>query len=445
MQLSVNNILKISSLVQLGNWSVQSLLDSQLNYSKKYELARVGEFLIKNRALIEIDDNTVYTRVTVRMNNNGVTIRDTEIGKKIGTKKQFIVKPGQFIISKIDARNGAFGLIPPELNGAVVTNDFPVFDINEEKIHPHFLLLITTTEGFLKFVQSSSSGSTNRQRMDITLFLNQKIPLPSITEQQIILSRYYQKMEGAEKIKNDISALESGIENYFLDTLGVIKTTSKDVKSGLKFYNFMDLDRWDIWSIKTNTHTKIHPILSLGKLITGKPTYGANVKGKKVISETRYIRITDINEDGSLNDEFVSPESVDEKYILNDNDFLIARSGNTVGKTFLYKKELGRAIYAGYLIKFTINQSKIIPEYLLEFTKSYTFKQWIAANQRISAQPNINGQEYLQAPVIVPPLYVQQEIVDTISKKRFEIKILQSKAELLVAEAKKDFETEIFN
>ena len=60
----------------------------------------------------------------------------------------------KFIFSKIDARNGAFGIIPEELDGAIVTNDFPVFDIDETIINPTFLLLVTTTKAFVKFVQS---------------------------------------------------------------------------------------------------------------------------------------------------------------------------------------------------------------------------------------------------------------------------------------------------
>lgn len=61
--------------------------------------------------------------------------------------------------------------------------------------------------------------------------------------------------------------------------------------------------------------------LKFGDIILGKPTYGANVKGVKKKSDTRYIRITDINENGTLNDDFVSPEFIEEKYLLKENDF----------------------------------------------------------------------------------------------------------------------------
>ena len=195
MQTVENIHINFINFLKLENWSVQALLESKVDYSNKFELAKIGQFLFKNRNIVNIEDEITYTRVTVKINNNGVILRDTVKGVIIGTKRQFLAKAGQFIISKIDARNGAFGIIPNELDGAIVTNDFPLFDVNEKKINPHFLLLITTTKEFIKFAQSCSSGTTNRQRMDIELFLNQKIPLPSIAEQNKIVNNYKNKIK----------------------------------------------------------------------------------------------------------------------------------------------------------------------------------------------------------------------------------------------------------
>ena len=102
MQVQANTYLKYVELVILENWSVQGLIDSQFNYNNKFEQARIGDFLIKNRNIINIEDDKEYNRVTVKINNNGVILRDTEKGVNIGTKKQYRAKSGQFIISKID-------------------------------------------------------------------------------------------------------------------------------------------------------------------------------------------------------------------------------------------------------------------------------------------------------------------------------------------------------
>jgi len=195
--------LKTTRLKVLENWSVRYLLESNFSYNDNFELMPIGSFLIKSRFKILIEDEKTYQRVTVKINNNGVVPRDTEIGKNIGTKQQYLIKTGQFLMSKIDARNGAFGLVPENLEGAIVTNDFPVFDIDHSVINPEFLVLITTTKEFIKFAQSCSSGTTNRQRIDIDMFLNVNIPLPSLPEQNRIVEAYNEKIKLA--FKNIIS------------------------------------------------------------------------------------------------------------------------------------------------------------------------------------------------------------------------------------------------
>jgi len=120
MQTVENIHINFINFLKLENWSVQALLESKVDYSNKFELAKIGQFLFKNRNIVNIEDEITYKRVTVKINNNGVILRDTVKGVIIGTKRQFLAKAGQFIISKIDARNGAFGIIPNELDGAIV-------------------------------------------------------------------------------------------------------------------------------------------------------------------------------------------------------------------------------------------------------------------------------------------------------------------------------------
>lgn len=136
---------------ELSNWSVAHLLQNHFNYNKDFELVKIGSFLKRNKTQIIVDDNTTYKRVTIKLYNNGVFLRDTEIGKNIGTKKQFSIKEGQFLLSKIDARNGAFGVVNNEVDGAIITGNFWTFDVDYTKINPNFLSLITTTKQYMIF------------------------------------------------------------------------------------------------------------------------------------------------------------------------------------------------------------------------------------------------------------------------------------------------------
>jgi len=155
-------------------------------------------------------------------------------------------------------------------------------------------------------------------------------------------------------------------------------------------------------------------IKRLSDLCIGKPEYGAN---KPAIDKTdhlpRYIRITDITEDGkllastwqSIETEFARD------YMLKEGDLLFARSGATVGKSYLYRKEDGACAFAGYLIRFKPNKPIFSPDFLFHFTHSYMYYNWVKGMLRAGAQPNINAKEYSHMKVPSPPIKEQKRIV----------------------------------
>lgn len=440
--------LSIISFKSLFNWSVKSTQKSGINFKEKFQKCKIKSFLKRSRDLVTIIDTTEYNRVTVRLYGKGILIRDSLLGKFIGSKKQYRIKSGQFLLSRIDARNGAFGIVPESCNNCIITNDFWAFDINEDIINPQFLFLVTATKQFSNLCQLASSGTTNRQRVAFEFFENTEIPLPPIGIQKEFVKKYNDKIKLAENQEKEVYQLEQDMDNYIVMQLGIIcknNIIKSDKYSYLNFYNLVDLSRWDLY--KNDCGSILSEKYKFSKLldvVTEKPLYGAGEKGIKKKSDIRYIRITDINENGTLNDDFVSAEKVDSKYLLEEDDFLIARSGNTVGKTFLYKKEFGKCIYAGYLIKFKLNTKKIIPEYLLYYTKSNIYKQWIASNQRANAQPNINSNEFLNSPIIIPPIKEQNYIVHHLQKIKEKIISLKQQAEKNRISAQEEFEKELF-
>lgn len=160
----------------------------------------------------------------------------------------------------------------------------------------------------------------------------------------------------------------------------------------------------------------LYPMVKLKTLLLRKPQYGANEVGliRENKTQPRYIRITDIDENGliSTTELGATIANIDEKYILNENDILIARSGATVGKAYIHKKLPYDCLYAGYLIRFLVNSAKILPDYLFTYTQLNSYKEWVNAIQRPSAQPNINAEEYQSLEIPLPDIPKQKEIVE---------------------------------
>lgn len=160
-----------------------------------------------------------------------------------------------------------------------------------------------------------------------------------------------------------------------------------------------------------------YPVKQLKSLTKAKPQYGSNQAGIERDSgeQARYIRITDINEYGLLKNNLgATAEFVEEKYLLNDNDVLFARSGATVGKAYLHKSDAVdyECFFAGYMIRFLIDENLLLPDFLFFYTQLEVYKDWKNAIQRAAGQPNINAEEYNSLPIPVPPIEIQTRIIE---------------------------------
>lgn len=177
--------------------------------NKNWELVSLGKLLTKSEEWIEIKPTERYKQVTVKIWGKGVVQRNEVLGTEIAASKRLRVHSGQFILSRIDARHGAFGIIPDRLEGAVVTNDFPVFTANSHKMLSQFLNWMSKTASFIDICKAASEGTTNRVRLKEDKFLSFKIPLPPIEEQRRIVAKVE---ELAGKIEESRSLREQTIK-----------------------------------------------------------------------------------------------------------------------------------------------------------------------------------------------------------------------------------------
>lgn len=166
---------------------------------------KVGDFLIRVKDLIHIEKDREYNLVTIKLYHKGVQLRKRELGSNISAFKMSRVKSGQFILSGIDARNGAFGIIPPELDGAVVTNDFWHFDIDERIVSKEYFLFLTSTPFFDDICNKASDGTTNRIRLQADRFYTQELFIPDINNQHEIAEELKKQSNKIDLLKKEYS------------------------------------------------------------------------------------------------------------------------------------------------------------------------------------------------------------------------------------------------
>jgi len=156
----------------------------------EWKRVKISDILNRSRIPVDIRNDHTYKRVTIRINHKGVSLRDEAIGKKIGTKKQFVLKSGQFILSKIDARYGAFGIAPPEVDGAIITGNFWAYDFDRTIVTAEWINNYTNSTAFYDICERASSGITHRKYLDEKIFLNHELSLPPVEEQHNILQKF---------------------------------------------------------------------------------------------------------------------------------------------------------------------------------------------------------------------------------------------------------------
>ncbi|MFV0601893.1 MAG: restriction endonuclease subunit S [Brachymonas sp.] len=180
---------------------------------KAWPKRKIGELLTRVKDDVQIDDFTTYGRITIRMAGKGVTLRDRVVGSEIGTKRQFIARTGQFVLSKIDARNGAFGVLPEDCDNAIVTGNFWVFDVDHSKLDSRFFNYLSKSPEFVAACVSASDGTTNRRYLQEDAFLDMVVPTPDLTTQQALVARLDALAEKTRQLETHLDAVERDAEH----------------------------------------------------------------------------------------------------------------------------------------------------------------------------------------------------------------------------------------
>ncbi|MCM3055822.1 restriction endonuclease subunit S [Caldibacillus thermoamylovorans] len=298
---------------------------------------------------------------------------------------------------------------------------FKNIECNTDVVNSEFLYFWLLSKK--EYLNSLGRGATFKE-ISKTIVENIQVPVPPLGIQGKIVEILKQSLFLIDKRKAQIEVLDQLTQSVFLEMFGDPKLNKKNWKKQ-----------------------------KLNDVCLRKGEYGSGSSAIPYDSgKPRYIRITDIRDDGSLNDDIVAPSNPDdyEKYRLNEGNILFARSGATVGKTYLHSEKNGYCIFAGYLIRFVPDTSKINPKFLFQFTRTQYYKQWVMSKQNTVAQPNINAKQYGEELFIIcPPLELQNRFAKIVEEIEVEKELLQkSMVELqnnFNSLMKRAFKGELFN
>ena len=264
------------------------------------------------------------------------------------------------------------------------------------------------------------SQSAAQPGISVEVIENLPIPVPPEFEQEVIaayLDRETARIDRLIAAKERMLAL---LEEKRAALISRVVTRGLDPNAPLKPSGQVWLGEipahWGLWRLK--------------HLASEALSYGANEAALEDNPDwPRFVRITDIASDGSLRDETfksLSPE-IAEPFLLDDGDLLFARSGATVGKSFIYKPSWGLACFAGYLIRLRCNLNKLLPDYLNSYAQSSAYWHQISTGMIQATIQNFSAEKYSDVVVPLPPIAEQEEIVSALARE-------QSRFDMLTAE-----------
>lgn len=371
--------------------------------SQDWQLSKIGSLYTQRNEKVSDKD---YQPLSVTM--QGILPQLATAAKTDDGDNRKLVRVGDFAINSRSDRRGSCGISP--LDGSVSLIN--IILTPRTAMHPgYYNWLFHTTlfaDEFYKWGHGivADLWTTRWQEMkSIT------VPVPEYAEQERIAA--FLDAECAE-IDTVLEKTRASIEEYKkLKQAVITQAVTKGVRgdrpmkdSGIEWIGEI-ANEFAVYKFKYLLKTPMQ--------------YGANEAGitfDKTLP--RYIRITDITSDGRLKQDnrLCIEDTVAKPYILQDGDLLFARSGGTVGKSFLYKQSYGNAAFAGYLIRAVVNRTIAVPEYVYYYTNSNIYDTWKNSIFIQSTIQNIGADRYSNMPIIVPNnIEEQRSIVEYLNER----------------------------
>ncbi len=361
--------------------------------------------------LINSDEQSVYLvnymdvyknwQIYYKTDYQEVTAKDREIEEANLLEGDILFTPS----SEKPIDIGHAGVVMENMPNCVYSYHLIRFRINDNKLFDlRFLSYLLNYDDVQKHFVSRASGSGIRYTLSLNDFKSVRISYPSLPEQNRISTLLTQVDEAILSVKRSISVAERLKKSLMQNLLTGRMKPDGTMRSENEFYIDEKFGKVpEGWVVK-----------KLGDVCLNTGDYGANASAIPYDeTKPRFIRITDIDDYGHLiNDGKVSMDSNNyQKYLLKEDDLLFARTGDTVGKSFLYKENMGIAVFAGYLIRFSFNRNMIFPDFFNLIAKSYYFEAFKSSMKRVGAQPNINSREYCSFRFLMPLQIDEQKAI----------------------------------
>ncbi len=340
-----------------------------------WPIVPLGQAIRHRKEFITIDDLAEYKRCRVQLHAKGIVLRDIVTGAAIRTKKQQVCRAGEFLVAEIDAKVGGFGIVPDDLDGAIVSSHYFLYEIDEQQLERHFLDYYVRTRSFRDQVEAQ--GSTNYAAIRPQHVLEYTIPLPPLAEQQRIvalLDALAARIEEAKGLRAQaVTEVEATCRAILFDNRNDLALTP--------MRRLVELRETDV-SVEPDLLYQFAGVYSFGR--------GVFRSLSKLGSEFSYKRLTR----------------------LDPNDFVFPKLMAWEGAFGIVPAECVGYVVSPEFPVFRVNQQRVLPEVLDFYFKTPTVWPVVSG---ISTGTNVrrrrlNPTRFLDYDFPLPPMSIQHKL-----------------------------------
>lgn len=429
-KITVRNMMEVLQYYELSHWGV-SQPQARTEQMGHYGYYALGELLHRVMEPVIIDDHQIYTRLTIKTDGAGVGVRKKRgqpekiAGKDIGRKNQFVVHKGQMVVSSIDARNGAVGIVPVEADGCVVTDNFWVFKVEDSLVIPSFLQRILTRPAAKQKILEKSHGTTNRLYITLDDFLNVSVPIPDMVIQREVLEKLI-------KLDNQVQKLQEEVVGYPLQRDAIIEKyigqmPSKETGQGcLITMDYQDLQKWSFDS-NTEVSTNSSTVKMRDCLANFMEQEGASLRVPPMVITSKAIRYIGMDavekETGLLIEENIKTQDA----VIKSSSLKVPSGYVIYGKLrpylnkFWKNEKMGKnAICSSEFVVFKPSD-RLDQDYFLAILGSPYIQRQIERKVSGARMPRLSPTDFLNLDVPEPDKVIQESIGEAVIVLREEI------------------------
>jgi type I restriction enzyme M protein len=334
---------------------------------EKYPRIVLKELLDPVSRKITLEYDETYKLVTVKLYGKGVILRGEYLGSELKGNNWFRVRKGDVIFSKIDARHGAFGLVPEQLDNAIVTSEFPSFEVRQEESHPGFLTALLTSKKFYGQIEEMVSGASGRRRVEPDSFLDLAVPQPLLEVQELLIAEI-------DRLRAIIVGAELVLENWLIDAL--LETEGDSIPLG----KLVEVDAQIIKDLEPVSN-KIY------------------VGGENIESGTgRLLKLQTVEEAG-----IIGPS-----YSFTKDQIVYSKVRPNLRKCFLSEFD---GVCSSDIYPYSVITDKVMPQYMAMILASQYFADMTVQFHERAGMPKINREQLATISVTIPSIEVQEQAV----------------------------------